>query len=82
MHRCAILPRNRSLNWAIFKCICHIAGALFCLLTRLERSTDQVIKPINMEALSKWVGAIPKDVVKDMALIAPMLEYLGMRDVY
>lgn len=41
-----------------------------------------MIKPINMEALSKWVGAIPKDVVKDMALIAPMLEYLGMRDVY
>lgn len=46
-------------------------------LSMLERSTDQVIKPINMEALSKWVGAIPKDVVKDMALIAPMLEYLG-----
>lgn len=45
--------------------------------SRLERSTDQVIKPINMEALSKWVGAIPKDVVRDMATIAPMLEFLG-----
>ena len=47
----------------------------FC--SRLERSTDQVIKPINLEALSKWVGQIPEDVVKDMASIAPMLETLG-----
>ena len=44
---------------------------------RLERSTDQVIKPINIEALSKWVGAIPEDVVRDMAEVAPMLEFLG-----
>lgn len=47
----------------------------FC--SRLERSTDQVIKPINLEALSKWVGQIPEDVVKDMGSIAPMLETLG-----
>lgn len=44
---------------------------------RLERSTDQVIKPINIEALSKWVGSIPQDVVKDMDKIAPMLRTLG-----
>lgn len=44
---------------------------------RLERSTDQVIKPINIEALSKWVGSIPADVVKDMDKIAPMLRTLG-----
>lgn len=44
---------------------------------RLERSTDQVIKPINLEALSKWVGQIPEDVVRDMAEIAPMLQTLG-----
>lgn len=44
---------------------------------RLERSTDQVIKPINLEALSKWVGQIPADVVKDMADVAPMLATLG-----
>ncbi|KAI4815951.1 hypothetical protein KUCAC02_006074, partial [Chaenocephalus aceratus] len=43
----------------------------------VERSTDQVIKPINMEALSKWVGKIPADVVRDMAVIAPMLSRLG-----
>jgi hypothetical protein len=43
----------------------------------LERSTDQVIKPINIEALSKWVGKIPSDIVKDMHNIAPMLSVLG-----
>jgi len=46
-------------------------------LSMVERSTDQVIKPINTEALSKWVGAIPADVVRDMSLIAPMLSVLG-----
>ena len=30
-----------------------------------------------MEALSKWVGHIPEDVVADMAEIAPMLEKMG-----
>jgi protein-tyrosine sulfotransferase len=46
-------------------------------LSKLERSTDQVIKPINIEALSKWVGQIPADVIKDMNSIAPMLSLLG-----
>ncbi|XP_061775312.1 protein-tyrosine sulfotransferase 1 [Nerophis ophidion] len=46
-------------------------------LSKVERSTDQVVKPVNMEALSKWVGKIPADVVKDMATIAPMLSRLG-----
>lgn len=44
---------------------------------RVERSSDQVIKPVNLEALSKWVGQIPEDVVRDMADIAPMLSVLG-----
>lgn len=44
---------------------------------RVERSTDQVIKPVNMGALSKWVGKIPPDVLQDMAVIAPMLAKLG-----
>lgn len=43
----------------------------------MERSSDQVIKPINLEALTKWVDHIPDDVVKDMAEIAPMLSVLG-----
>ncbi len=32
---------------------------------------------MNLEALSKWVGHIPDDVVEDMANIAPMLEKMG-----
>ncbi|XP_031622563.1 protein-tyrosine sulfotransferase [Contarinia nasturtii] len=46
-------------------------------LSKVERSSDQVIKPVNLEALSKWVGHIPEDVVRDMADIAPMLSVLG-----
>jgi len=46
-------------------------------LSKVERSTDQVIKPVNLEALSKWVGKIPKDVVDDMDKVAPMLRKLG-----
>lgn len=46
-------------------------------LPRIERSTDQVIKPVNLEALSKWTGHIPVDVLRDMAQIAPMLARLG-----
>ncbi|MFT7817717.1 protein-tyrosine sulfotransferase 2-like [Arapaima gigas] len=46
-------------------------------LSRIERSTDQVIKPVNMEALTRWVGHIPADVLADMADIAPMLSRLG-----
>lgn len=46
-------------------------------LSKLERSTDQVIKPVNTEMLTKWVGHIPKDVIEDMAEIAPMLAKLG-----
>lgn len=43
----------------------------------MERSSDQVIKPINTDALGKWVGAIPQDVVDEMASLAPMLQRLG-----
>jgi len=46
-------------------------------LSKVEKSTDQVIKPVNIEALSKWVGHFPDDVIADMANIAPMLSSLG-----
>ncbi|KAK7156345.1 hypothetical protein R3I94_006430 [Phoxinus phoxinus] len=46
-------------------------------LSKVERSTDQVMKPVNVEALSKWVGKIPPDVLRDMPVIAPMLARLG-----
>lgn len=35
------------------------------------------MKPVNLDALSKWVGQIPDDVVQEMAKIAPMLSTLG-----
>lgn len=35
------------------------------------------MKPINLEALSKWVGQIPEDVIRDMPQIAPMLSTFG-----
>jgi len=43
----------------------------------VERSSDQVVRPLYQEALTKWVGQIPDDVVNDMANIAPMLSTLG-----
>ncbi|ELU09836.1 hypothetical protein CAPTEDRAFT_172938 [Capitella teleta] len=46
-------------------------------LSRTERSTDQVIKPINLEALTKWTHNFPADVRRDIQSIAPMLERLG-----
>jgi len=42
-----------------------------------SQPVGQVIKPVNLEAMSKWVGQIPGDVVRDMADIAPMLSVLG-----
>jgi len=42
-----------------------------------ERSSDQIIKPINLDALTQWVGTFPEDVLKDMDEIAPMLAKFG-----
>uniref|UniRef100_A0A0R3RQQ6 Protein-tyrosine sulfotransferase n=1 Tax=Elaeophora elaphi TaxID=1147741 RepID=A0A0R3RQQ6_9BILA len=46
-------------------------------LSKVERSTDQIIKPVNLDALTKWVGTYSDDIVRDMASIAPMLAVLG-----
>lgn len=46
-------------------------------LSQVERSSDQVVRPVNRDALDKWVGALPADVRADMAEIAPMLSVLG-----
>lgn len=46
-------------------------------LSKVERSSDQVIKPVNLEALSKWVGKIPGEALSQMDTIAPMLRKLG-----
>uniref|UniRef100_A0A0K0DZR9 Protein-tyrosine sulfotransferase n=1 Tax=Strongyloides stercoralis TaxID=6248 RepID=A0A0K0DZR9_STRER len=47
------------------------------LLSNLERSSDQVVKPVNLDALTKWVGNVPEYALKNMAKIAPMLKFLG-----
>ena len=44
---------------------------------RREPSTDQVSKPVNVGALTKWVDYIPADVKRDIENIAPMLRRLG-----
>lgn len=54
--------------------LCH---HFIFVIFRIERSTDQVIKPVNLEALTRWVGHIPADVLNDMDNIAPMLNKLG-----
>lgn len=46
-------------------------------LSKNERSSDQVVKPVNLEALISWVGRIPDQEVLDMDTIAPMLRKLG-----
>ena len=46
-------------------------------ISKNERSSDQVIKPINLGAFNSWVGKIPADVVNQMEKIAPMLRHLG-----
>ncbi|XP_045784876.1 protein-tyrosine sulfotransferase [Maniola jurtina] len=46
-------------------------------LSDVERSSDQVVRPVNLDALDKWVGRLPADVRADMAELAPMLSVLG-----
>jgi protein-tyrosine sulfotransferase len=46
-------------------------------LSKIEKSTDQVIKPVNLEGLSHWVDSVPLDVRRDIRQIAPMLARLG-----
>ncbi|CAK8692618.1 protein-tyrosine sulfotransferase 1-like [Clavelina lepadiformis] len=46
-------------------------------LSNVEKSTDQVQRPLYLDALSSWFGNIPQDVARDMAQIAPMLRTLG-----
>lgn len=46
-------------------------------LSKKEPSTDQVNKPVNTLALTKWVPHIPPDVRLQMRELAPMLSLLG-----
>jgi len=51
--------------------------SMYISVYRVEKSTDQVIKPVNMEALGRWAGFVPTDVRRDIHKIAPMLSRLG-----
>ena len=46
-------------------------------VSNVERSSDQIIKPINMDALTSWVNFYEEDVLQDMDAIAPMLRKFG-----
>ncbi|CAF3323564.1 unnamed protein product [Rotaria socialis] len=46
-------------------------------LSKTEHSSDQVIKPINLDALTRWIGHIPSDVKSEIDTLAPMLKRLG-----
>jgi len=46
-------------------------------VSMVERSSDQIIKPINVDALTTWVGKFPQDLLDDMDSVAPMLEKFG-----
>lgn len=43
----------------------------------VERSTDQVRKPLYLDALTSWFGKFPTDVESELPVLAPMLERLG-----
>ena len=36
-----------------------------------------MIKPINLEALNKWIKDFPKDIKSELDTLAPMLKKLG-----
>jgi len=46
-------------------------------VSMVERSSDQIIKPVNLDALTTWVGTYPEDIVDEMDEIAPMLAKMG-----
>ena len=50
---------------------------ILCLLFRTEHSSDQVVKPINLEALTKWTQTFPKEIKPELDSLAPMLKKLG-----
>ena len=46
-------------------------------VSNVERSSDQIIKPINVDALKSWFGFYDNDLMDEMDSIAPMLSKLG-----
>ena len=46
-------------------------------LSKTEKSTDQVIKPINLIGLTQWFGRIPNSFLDKIDTIAPMMRIFG-----
>jgi len=71
-------------HWSNVICVCLSVSVFMSLCVsasmcdyRVEKSTDQVIKPVNLEALGRWADSVPADVRRDIHKIAPMLSRLG-----
>ena len=46
-------------------------------LAKIELSSDQVVKPVNLEGLNAWFDKIPDDILNEIDVLAPMLKQLG-----
>jgi protein-tyrosine sulfotransferase len=55
----------------------NVEGEQGIRVSNKERSSDQIVKPINVEALTQWVGTFPEELVAEMGEVAPMLSKAG-----
>ena len=46
-------------------------------LSKTEKATDQVIKPVNLIGLTQWFGRLPNSLLDKIDKIAPMMGILG-----
>ena len=74
--------RAKKLLCRFTTCILFLLKLLSCpnvywTTTLLIHLLLQVIKPVNLEALTAWVGTLPDNLMQNMDRIAPMLGVLG-----
>ena len=50
----------KSGRLSLFLCVCHGIKKSKVRVSMVERSSDQIIKPINLDALTTWVGTYPE----------------------
>ena len=46
-------------------------------ISKTEKSSSQIVQPINIDALNTWVGFYDQEVLNNMDAIAPMLRKMG-----
>ena len=51
-------------------------------VSNIERSSDQIIRPVNSDALTSWVGFYDNETLDDMDSIAPMLSKGSLHLIY